>query len=102
MKKKNVYFAFSKVSRRVIDDNLNMKTIVYVIYRYLQNDEKTFEESEIKTRNDISKFYKNLTSSLYFSIEFSAKLFNFDRRFLTTMKASTFSAIKNVIIDRRI
>ena len=102
MKKKNICFAFSKVSRRMIGDNLNMKTIIYVVYRCLQNDEKTFEKSETKIRDDISKLYKNFVSSLYFSIEFSAKLFNFDRRFLTTMKASIFSAIEDVIVDRRI
>ena len=102
MKKKNVCFAFSKVSRRVIDDNLNMKTIVYVVYRCLQNDEKTFEKSETKTRNDISKLYKDFASPSYFSIKFSAKLFNFNQRFSTTMKASIFSAIEDAIIDRRI
>ena len=78
MKKKNVCFAFLKVSRKVIDNNLNMKTIMYIIYYYLQNDEKTFEKSETKIRNDISKLYKNFVLLLYFSIEFNAKLFNFD------------------------
>ena len=48
MKKKNVYFTFSKVSRRIIDDNLNIKTIMYIIYHCLQNDEKTFEKSKTK------------------------------------------------------
>ena len=48
MKKKNIYFTFLKVSRKIIDDNLNMKTIVYIIYRCLQNDEKIFEKSKIK------------------------------------------------------
>ena len=102
MKKKNVCFAFLKVSRRMIGDNLNIKTIVYVIYRCLQNDEKTLEESKTRIRNDISKFYKDFASSLYFSVEFNAKLFNFNRRFSTTMKASIFSVIKNVIVDCRI
>ena len=78
MKKKNVCFAFLKVSRRVIDDNLNMKTIMYVIYHCLQNDEKTFEKSKAKIRDDILKLYKDLASSSYLSIEFNAKLFNFD------------------------
>ena len=99
MKKKNVYFAFSKVSRKMIDDNLNMKTIVYVVYHYLQNDEKTFEKSKTKIRDDISKFYKDFASSSYLSIKFNAKLFNFDQHFLTTMKTSIFFAIENVIID---
>ena len=102
MKKKNVCFASSKVPRKIIDDILNMKTIVYVIYRCLQNDEKTFKKSEIKIRNDISKLYKDLASSLYLSVEFSAELFNFNRRFSTMMKASTFFAIENAIVDRRI
>ena len=39
---------FLKVSRRIIDDNLNIKTIMYVIYHYLQNDEKTFKKLKIK------------------------------------------------------
>ena len=78
MKKKNVYFAFLKVSRKVIDDNLNIKTIMYVVYRCLQNNEKTFQKSEAEIRNDILKLYKDFASSLYFSIEFNAKLFNFD------------------------
>ena len=77
-----------------------MKTIVYIIYRYLQNDKKTFEKLKIKIQNDISKFYKNLVSSLYLSIEFNAKLFNFDRYFSMTMKTSFFSAIENIIVDR--
>ena len=78
MKNENVCFAFLKVSRKIIDDILNMKIIVYVVYCYLQNNEKTFEKSKIKTRNDISKFYKDLVSSSYFSIKFNVKLFNFD------------------------
>ena len=102
MKKKNVCFAFSKVSRKVIDDNLNMKMIVYVVYHCLQNDEKIFKKSETETRDDISKLYKNLVSSSYLSIEFSAKLFNFNQHFLTTMKASIFSAIKNIIVNCQI
>ena len=79
-----------------------MKMIMYVVYRCLQNDEKIFEESKTEIRNDILKLYKDLALSSYFSIEFSAELFNFDRRFLTTMKALIFSAIENVIVDRRI
>ena len=102
MKKKNVYFVFLKVSQRVIDDNLNMKMIVYIVYRCLQNNKKTFKKSKTKIRNDISKFYRNLVSSSYFSIEFNAKLFNFDQRFSTTMKTSIFSIIENVIVNRRI
>ena len=102
MKKKNICFTFSKVPREIIDSILNMKMIVYVIYRCLQNDEKILKKSNAKTRNDISKLYKNFVSSSYFSIEFSAKLFNFDRRFSMTMKASTFFTIENVIVDCRI
>ena len=79
-----------------------MKMIVYVVYRCLQNDEKTFKKLKTKIRNDISKFYKDFVSSSYFSIKFNAKLFNFNQRFSTTMKTSIFSAIENVIIDRRI
>ena len=90
---------FSKVSRKIIDDILNMKTIMYVVYRCLQNDEKTFEKSKAEIRDDISKLYKNLASSSYFSIKFNAKLFNFDRHFLITIKASIFSAIENAIVD---
>ena len=90
MKKKNICFMFSKISRRIIDDNLNIKTIMYVIYRCLQNDEKTFKKLKTKTQNDILKLYKNLASPLYFSIKFNIKLFNFDRRFLMTMKTSFF------------
>ena len=48
MKKKNVCFAFSKVSRKIIDDTLNMKMIIYVIYRCLQNDKKIFEKLKTK------------------------------------------------------
>ena len=76
--KKNVCFAFSKVSRRIIDNSLNMKIIVYVVYRCLQNDEKIFEKSKIKIRNDIFKLYKNFVSLSYFSIKFSVDIFNFN------------------------
>ena len=76
-----------------------MKTIIYVIHCCLQNDEEIFEELKTEIRNDISKLYKNFVSSLYFSVEFNAKLFNFDRRFLTTMKSLIFFAIENVIVD---
>ena len=100
MKNENVCFAFSKVSRKIINDTLNIKTIVYVVYCCLQNDEKTFKKSKTETRNDISKFYKDFASSSYFSVEFNVKLFNFDQRFSTTMKALIFSAIENAIIDR--
>ena len=99
MKNENVCFAFSKVSRRIIDDTLNIKMIVYVVYHCLQNNEKTFEESKTEIRNDILKFYKDFVSSSYLSIEFNIKLFNFDWRFSTAMKTSIFSAIKNVIVD---
>ena len=100
--KKNVYFAFLKVLRKIIDNNLNMKTIIYVVYRCLQNDEKTFKKLKAEIWNDISKLYKDFASSSYFSIKFNAKLFNFDQRFLMTMKTSIFSAIKNVIVDHQI
>ena len=99
MKKKDVCFAFSKVSRKIIDDILNIKTIIYIIYCCLQNDEKTLKKSKTEIRNDISKFYKNLASSSYLLIEFNAKLFNFNRRFLMIMKTSIFFAIKNAIVD---
>ena len=102
MKKKNVYFAFLKVSRRIIDSILNMKTIMYIIYRCLQNDEKTFEKLKAKIRNDILKLYKDLASSSYFSIEFNVDVFNFNRHFSTTMKASIFFTIENVVVDCRI
>ena len=102
MKKKNVCFAFLKVSRRIIDDILNMKTIMYIVYRCLQNDEKTFEKSKTEIQNDISKLYKNLAPLSYFLIEFNAKLFNFNRRFSTTIKASIFFTIEDAIVDRRI
>ena len=102
MKKKNVCFAFSKVSRRIIDDTLNMKMIMYVAYCCLQNDEKIFKKLKTKIRNDISKFYKNLAPSSYLLIKFSAELFNFNRRFLIMMKASIFSAIENAIVNCRI
>ena len=100
MKKKNVYFAFSKVSRKIIDDILNMKMIMYVIYYYLQNDEQILEKSETEIRNNILKLYKNFVSSSYFSVKFNAELFNSDRRFSTTMKMSIFFAIENAIVDR--
>ena len=102
MKKKNICFASSKISRKIIDDNLNMKTIIYVVYYCLQNDEKTFKKSEIEIRNDISKLYKNFASSSYFLIEFNTKLFSFDQRFSTTMKTSIFFTIKNIIVDHQI
>ena len=91
---------FLKVSRKIIDDNLNMKMIVYIIYYCLQNDEKIFKKSKTKTWNNISKFYKNLASSSYLSVKFNAKLFNFDQRFLSTIKTSIFFVIENVIVDR--
>ena len=100
MKKKNVCFAFSKVSRKIIDDILNMKTIMYVIYHCLQNDEKTFKKLKTKIWDDISKLYKDFVSSSYFSIKFNAELFSFDRCFSITIKASIFFAIENAIIDR--
>ena len=78
MKKKNICFAFLKILRKVIDDTLNMKIIIYVVYCCLQNDKKTFEKLKTKIRNDILKFYKNFVLSLYLSIKFNAKLFNFD------------------------
>ena len=99
MKKKNVCFAFLKVSRKILDNNLNINMIMYIVYYCLQNNEKTFEKSKTEIRNDISKFYKNLASSSYFSVEFNAKLFNFNRRFLMMMKTSIFSAIENVIVN---
>ena len=60
------------------------------------------------SRNQKQKFetiyqnYKNFASLSYLSVEFSAKLFNFNRRFSMTMKASIFFAIENAIVDRRI
>ena len=102
MKKKDVCFIFLKVSRKIIDNILNMKIIMYIVYRCLQNDEKIFKTSKSETRNDILKFYKNFALLSYFSIEFNAELFNFNRYFSMTIKTSTFSAIENVIIDHQI
>ena len=79
MKKKNVCFAFLKILRRIIDDTLNMKTIIYNVYRCLQNDEKTFEKLKTEIRDDISKFYKNFALSLYLSIKFNVNIFNFNQ-----------------------
>ena len=100
MKNKNVCFTSSKISRKIIDDTSNMKTIMYVIYYCLQNNEKTFKKSKAEIRNDISKFYKNLVSLSYLSIEFNVKLFSFDRRFSTTIKALIFFIIENAIVNR--
>ena len=102
MKNENICFTFLKVSRKIIDDILNMKIIIYVVYRYLQNNKKIFKKSKIEIWNDILKFYKDFVSSSYFSIKFNAKLFNFNQCFLTIMKASIFFVIENVIVDRRI
>ena len=55
-----------------------MIIMMYIVYRCLQNDDEILEKSEIETRDNILKFYKNFTSFLYFSIEFSAELFNFN------------------------
>ena len=74
--------------------------IMYIVYHCLQNNEKIFEKLKVRIRNDISKFYKDLALSSYLSIKFNAKLFNFDRRFSTTMKALIFFTIENAIIDR--
>ena len=48
MKNENICFAFLKVSRKVIDDILNIKTIIYVVYCCLQNDEKIFKKLKIE------------------------------------------------------
>ena len=37
----------------MINNILNIKMIIYVVYRYLQNNEKIFEKLKIKIRNDI-------------------------------------------------
>ena len=79
-----------------------MIIIIYIVYCCLQNNNKIFEKSEIEIRDDILKFYKNLALFLYLSIEFSAKLFNFSRQFLATIKTSIFSAIDDVIVDHRL
>ena len=76
-----------------------MKTIMYVIYRCLQNDEKFFEKSKTKIRNDILKLYKNFASLLYFLVEFNAELFNFNQHFSMMIKTSIFSAIEDIIVD---
>ena len=102
MKMKNVCFAFSKVSKEFIESTLNMIIMMYVVYRCLQNDDETFEESEVEIRNDILKLYKDFASFLYFSIEFSAELFSFNQRFLATIKILIFFAIDDVIVNRRL
>ena len=79
-----------------------MIIMMYVVYRCLQNDNETFEELKVEIRNDILKLYRDLASFLYFSIEFSAELFNFNQRFLATIKTLIFSAIDDVIIDHRL
>ena len=69
---------FLKVSRKIINNILNIKMIIYVVYRYLQNDEKIFKKLKIEIQNNILKFYKDFASLLYFSVKFNAKLFNFN------------------------
>ena len=102
MKKKNVCFMFLKISRKVIDNTLNIKMIINIIYCCLQNDKKTFEKLKTKIRNDVLKFYKNFISSSYLSIEFNARLFNFNQCFLTTMKTLIFFIIEKVIVDHKV
>ena len=102
MKMKNVCFAFSKISRKFIESTLNMIIMMYVAYCCLQNDNETFEKLKIKIQNDILKLYRDLASLLYFSIEFNAELFNFNRRFFATIKTLIFFAIDNVIVNRRL
>ena len=102
MKKKNVCFAFSKILQEFVRSTLNMIIMMYVIYCCLQDDDETFKKSEIKTRNNILKFYRNLASFLYFLIKFSAELFNFDRRFSAIIKSFIFSAIDDAIVDYRL
>ena len=102
MKMKNVCFTSSKISREFIESSLNIIIMMYVVYRCLQDDDETLEESKVEIRNDILKLYRDLASFLYLSIEFSVKLFNFSRRFLAIIKTSIFSAIDDVILDRRL
>ena len=102
MKMKSVCFTFSKISRKFIKSSLNMIIMMYVVYRCLQNDDETFEKSKVEIQNDILKFYRNLASFSYFSIEFSAELFSFSQRFFATIKTSIFSAIDDVIVNRRL
>ena len=99
---KNVCFAFSKISQKVIKKSLNMIIMMYVAYRCLQNDDEIFEKSKVEIQNDILKLYKDLASFLYFSIEFSAELFNFSQRFFATIKTLIFFIIDDVIINRRL
>ena len=102
MKIKNVCFAFSKVSREFIENRLNMIIMMYIVYRCLQNDDEILKKVKIKIRNDISKLYRDLVLFSYFSIEFNAKLFNFNRRFFTTIETSIFFAIDDVIVNRQL
>ena len=76
--KKNVYFAFSKVSQKIFNDILNIKTIVYVVYYCWQTNKKTFKKLKTKIRNDISKLYKNFILLLYLSVKFNVNIFNFN------------------------
>ena len=102
MKIKNVCFASSKISRKFIKNSLNMIIMIYIVYRCLQNNDEIFEELKVEIRNDISKLYRDLASFSYFSIEFSAELFNFSRQFLAIIKTLIFSAIDDVIVNRRL
>ena len=102
MKKGDVCFASPKVPRRVIGGTLDMKTIVYVAYRCLQNDGETLEEPEAGTRDDISKLYRDLAPPSYLPVEFSAELSSSGRRFPAAMEAPTFSAIGDAIVGRRV
>ena len=102
MKIKNVYFASSKVSRKFIENTLNMIIMMYVIYHCLQDNDEIFKESKIEIWNDILKLYRNLALFLYFSIEFDAELSSFSRRFFTIIKTSIFFAIDDVIVDCRL
>ena len=88
MKKKNVCFAFLKVSRRIIDGNLNIKTIMYVVYHCLQNDEKIFEKSKIEIQNNILKFYKEFRFVVIF--------FNWVQRKIIQFRLTFFDDDENI------
>ena len=92
--KKNVYFAFLKVSRKIIDNILKMKIIVYIIYHCLQNDEKTFNRKILKF------FIKKIRANILKIIsEFLNAIKQLEKWYF---KIKLFWVANNVIVDNSI
>ena len=97
----NFCFNSSKISRAVMDNALEMRTVVYVIYRGLYEDGGSLENHAVGSHDAIGKCIAILGPLVHISVEFSPRTSRPNQRFPASLKMPSLCATGDAIIGRR-